>query len=73
MRDKDEREALFWCSLLRPLLFGEVAAGAAAAWLRQTAAEEVLFPDGQRRKPSLSTLKRKLRLYRQGGFAALPR
>jgi transposase InsO family protein len=33
----------------------------------------MLFPDGTKRSPSVSTLKRKLRQYRQGGFNALPR
>jgi transposase InsO family protein len=73
VRDKDEREAVFWCGLPRPLIFKEIPAGQAALWLRQTAAQEIVFPDGRRRKPSLSTLKRKLRLYRQGGFGALPK
>lgn len=73
MRDKDEREAVFWCGLLRPLLFGEILKGSVAAWLKKTASEEVLFPNGKKRKPSLATLKRKLRQYQKGGFSALPR
>ena len=73
MRNKDEREAVFWCGLLRPLLFGEIEKGSVAAWLRNAAAEEVRFPDGKKRKPSLATLKRKLSQYRKGGFSALPR
>jgi putative transposase len=73
MRERDEREALFWCRLLGPLIFKEIPAGAVAAWLRQLAAVDVVFPDGKTHKPALSTLKRKLRLYRHGGFAALSR
>ena len=73
MRDLDERSAVFWCSILRPLLFGEIQKGAVAPWLRTIAAQEVLFPDGKLRKPSVSSLKRKLKKYRQGGFNALPR
>jgi transposase InsO family protein len=73
MRDCEERDAIFWCTLLQPVLFGELAKGELAAHLKEVASQEVCYPDGRRRKPSLSTLKRKLRLYRQGGFTALPR
>jgi transposase InsO family protein len=73
MRDLDERSAVFWCAILRPLLFGEIQKGAVASWLKAMASQEVLFPDGTLRQPSVSTLKRKLRQYRQGGFNALPR
>ncbi|MDY6823063.1 MAG: hypothetical protein SWH68_04580 [Thermodesulfobacteriota bacterium] len=38
---------------------------------RQLLVKEVVFPDGRIGKPSLSTLKRKLKKYRSGGFAAL--
>nr|MCU0585930.1 DDE-type integrase/transposase/recombinase [Desulfobacterales bacterium] len=68
-----ERRAVFWCGLLRPLIFGEIAPGAASAYLRKLASEAIVFPDGKSRKPSLSTLKRKLRQYRHSGFVALAR
>jgi transposase InsO family protein len=73
MRPQEERRAVFWCGLLRPLIFGEIAPGAVSAYLRKLASEEVVYPDGKRRKPSLSTLKRKLRQYRNHGFVALAR
>lgn len=73
MDDHDQTWAVFWCSLLSPLLFGEVAERDAHRFLRQLAREQHLFPDGRRRKASLSTLRRKWRKYRQGGFAALAR
>ena len=73
MHDQDQTWAVFWCSLLSPLLFGEVPEQQAHHWLRQLAQQQHLFPDGRRRQASLSTLKRKWRQYRQGGFAALPR
>lgn len=73
MREQDERRAVFWCGLLRALIFGEIEPGGKAAYLRKLASEEVVFPDGKRRKPSLSTLKRKLRQYRGRGFEALAR
>ncbi len=73
LKRKDETWALFWCSLLHPVLFGEIEAHEVGAFLRQLAAEECAFPNGQRKKPSLSTLWRKLRNYQQGGFEALGR
>jgi transposase InsO family protein len=73
MREQDERSAVFWCGLLRPLIFGEIEVGGKAAFLRKLASEEIVFPDGKRRKPSLSTLKRKLRRYKKQGFDALAR
>jgi transposase InsO family protein len=73
MDDQDQTWTIFWCSLFSPLLFGEVPEDQAQRFLRKLAQQEHLFPDGRRKKASLSTLKRKWRQYRQGGFAALAR
>jgi transposase InsO family protein len=73
MRRRDEQWAVFWCSLLQPVLYGEVDPADTNRFLKQLARQEHLFPDGQRRKPSLSTLRRKLRQYRQRGFDGLAR
>jgi transposase InsO family protein len=73
VRRKDEAWALFWCTLLHPVLFGEVEAHEVGSFLRRLAGEERTFPNGVRKKPSLSTLWRKLRQYQQGGFEALGR
>lgn len=73
MESKDERQAVFWCGLLRPVLFGEVEAREVNGYLRKLSQKECVFPDGRRGKPSLSTLRRKLRTYRNGGFKAMGR
>lgn len=73
MKKKDQEWALFWCSLLHPVLFGEIDKEKTHHFLRQLASQERVFPDGRRKKPSLSTLKRKLKLYREEGFEALGR
>ena len=73
MTEQDQQWALFWCHLLHPVIFGEVQAQDANRFLKQLAQQEVVFPDGRRHKPSHSTLKRKLKLYREGGFDALAR
>lgn len=73
MKNNEERWAIFWCDLLREIIFDEIAPGAVNQHLKEIARQEVVFPDGRTGKPSLSTLKRKLKKYRAGGFAALGR
>ena len=51
MPDRQEQWAVFWCSLLGPLLYGEVPPEEAGPFLNQLASTEHLFPDGQRRPP----------------------
>lgn len=71
-RQEDEW-VVFWATLLSPLYWGEVDAKETARFLRELASQEQLFPDGQRRKPGLSTLWRKWRQLREGGLDALRR
>lgn len=71
MTDRQEQWAVFWCSLLSPLLYGEIAPEEAGRFLNQLASTEQVFPDGQRRCPSRATLWRKWKQYRDGGFEAL--
>ncbi len=73
MRRGDEQWAVFWCSLLQPVLYGEVDRAQVNQFLKQLAQQEQLFPNGVRKKPSLSTLRRKLRRYRTAGFEGLAR
>ena len=56
---------------VEPLLYGEVPPEEAGPFLRQLAATEHVFPDGQRKKPIRATLWRKWKKYRDGGFEAL--
>lgn len=73
MPDRQEQWAVFWCSLLSPLLYGEIPPEEAGRFLNQLAATEHVFPDGQRRRPSRATLWRKWKQYRDRGFEALLR
>lgn len=73
MKDKDLDWAIFWASLLQPVLLGEVPPEKTGSFLRELTREERLFPDGTRRKPALTTLRRKLRIYRDKGFEGLAR
>jgi len=71
--ERHEQWAIFWCSLLQPLICGEVPPEEAGSFLRGLADTEHLFPDGQRRKPSRAALWRKWKQYRERGFDALLR
>ena len=73
MRKKDEEWAGFWCSLLNDVLFGDVEPRELRKVLKDIASSERRFPDGKLRKPSITTLKRKYKLYRERGFSALAR
>lgn len=73
MRSKDEGWALFWCELLHPVIFEEIEEAEVNRYLKSLCETEYLFPDGSRKKPTLSTLRRKLNQYRQGGFNSLAR
>ena len=51
-RERHEQWAIFWCSLLGPLLYGEIPAAEAGRFLRELSQTECEFPDGQRRRPA---------------------
>jgi transposase InsO family protein len=69
--DRHQQWAVFWCSLLGPLIYGEIPPEEAGRFLRELTETDHLFPDGQRRKPSRATLWRKWKKYREGGLEAL--
>ena len=71
--ERQQEWAVFWCSLLGPLLSGDIAPKEAAGFLAELAERKCHFPDGEFRKPSRATLWRKWKQYRQGGFDALQR
>ena len=73
MNARQEEEAVFWCGLLTSVLFEKLEKGEERQRLMELSRQEVVFPGGRKRTPSLSTLKRKLKQYRGGGFNALAR
>jgi len=68
-----EKWAIFWCELLSPIIYDEIEPELTNQFLKKLAKVKTRFPDGRLRKPSLSTLRRKLNRYRQAGFDALAR
>lgn len=73
MDKEQEKWAIFWCDLLSPLIFGQIEEKARNRFLKTLAQKPIRFPDGRIKRPSLSTLRRKLNRYRQGGFDGLER
>ena len=73
MDQKSEFWAIFWCDLLRPILYGDVEPEETHRYLKTLTTQPIVFPDGRCRCPSLSTLKRKLTAYRKKGFDGLAR
>ena len=73
MDKEQEKWAIFWCDLLSPLIYDEIEAGLTNRYLKELTGKKIRFPDGKISTPSLSTLRRKLNRYRQGGFDALAR
>ena len=73
MDKEQEKWAIFWCELLTPVIYDEIDPALTHRFLRKLAQTKTRFPDGQIRKPSLSTLRRKLNRYQQAGFDALAR
>ncbi len=73
MHHADDDWAVFWCSLLGPILLEEVPAGERRRFLKELSQKEVLLPNGRRKRISLSTLRRKVRQFRQQKIAGLRR
>lgn len=73
MTEKEEKWALFWASILHPVIFEEIEPQSVNRYLKTEALKERVLPDGRRKKISLSTLRRKLNQYRAGGFKNLIR
>lgn len=73
MQEKEEREAVFWASLLHPVIFKEVEPDAINSYLKKLASQERLLPNGDKSKVSLSTLRRKLNQYNKAGLQSIAR
>jgi len=71
MNQEQEKWAVFWCELLSPVIYSEIEQEEAHKYLKELASKAVVFPNGETKTPSLSTLKRKLKKHQEGGFHAL--
>ncbi len=73
MELEKEKWAIFWCDLLSPIIYLEIEPEQTHQKLKELSSKAVLFPNGEVKEPSLSTLKRKLSKYQEGGFKGLYR
>lgn len=73
MNYKRDEWTVFWCSLLGPILLEEVSAGERRRYLKHLSQQEVLLPNGQRKRLSYSTLRRKVRRFQQQRVVGLQR
>ncbi len=73
MNKNNEQWSVFWCDLLRPIIYSEISPEDTHRYLKTLAQKKVVYPDGRCRKPSLSTLQRKLSAYQTCGFDGLAR
>lgn len=73
MEKKQETEALFWAHALHDVIHGHVAKGEVAEYLRTINRAGIPHPDGTVHHPSVVTLKRKLRAFRDHSLEGLVR
>lgn len=73
MGHNEDSWTVFWCSLLGPILLDEITAGERKRFLRELSQQEVLLPNGSRKRLSYSTLRRKVGRFRQERIRGLQR
>ena len=73
MGGNEEAWAVFWCSLLSPLLLDEVPAGEREAYFRRVSQVEHLLPNGHRKRVSARTVRRWWERLHKGGVPNLYR
>lgn len=69
----DEDWAVFWCSLLSPVLLGEIPEAQRERYFQGLSWQERQLPNGQRRCVSVRTLRRQWRRLKDGGVPGLYR
>ena len=73
MRCNNEDWAVFWCSLLSPVLLGEIPERQRERYFQQLSQEERLLPNGRRKRLSARTLRRQWRRLKDEGVPGLYR
>ncbi len=73
MGRNDEAWAVFWCSLLSPVLLGEIPEAKRERYFQKLSQQERLLPNGQRRRISVRTFRRQWRRLKDGGVPGLYR
>ena len=71
MDRSDQAWAVFRCSLLKPLLLGEIPASERGAYFRAVSEQEHVLPNGRRKRISQRTLRRWWKKLREEGVDAM--
>ena len=71
MGRNDEAWAVFWCSLLSPVLLGEIPEAERERYFQKLSREERELPNGQRRCISVRTFRRQWRRLKDEGVSGL--
>ena len=67
----DEDWPVFWCSLLGPVLLGEIPERQRERYFQELSQQEHLLPNGQRKRISARTLRRQWQRFRAEGVQGL--
>lgn len=73
MHPTEDDWAVFWCQLLGPILLDDVEPGERRRFLNELSQQQVKLPNGETKRLSLSTLRRKVRQFRERRLAGLQR
>ena len=73
MSRNDEDWAVFWCALLSPVLLGEIPQRQRERYFQELSQEERRLPNGQQRRISVRTFRRKWRELKDKGVPGLYR
>ena len=73
MSRNEDDWAVFWCNLLGPILLDNIEPGERRRFLKHLSQREFLLPNGVRKRISLSTLRRRVREFRQRRLDGLRR
>ena len=73
MDRSDEDWAVFWCSVLSPVLLGEIPESQRERYFQQLSEKEQLLPNGQRKRISVRTFRRQWKRLKNEGVAGLYR
>jgi transposase InsO family protein len=73
MGRNDEDWAIFWCTLLSPVLLGEIPEAQRERYFQQLSQQEQRLPNGQQRRISARTFRRQWRRWKDQGVTGLYR
>ena len=68
LSEEEKKEVLFWVGLLYPILYNELGGKGISHFLKSLSEQEFPYPGGKQKKPSVRTLWRKVKAFREEGI-----